>query len=88
MIIKYMYNLVTKGQTYGLKIMKLVLVGRISWFSLLLRELFWREIFWFFTFGVGIIIDLVMVTFTSKKKTLRDIFSNTQVIDQGTSYPF
>lgn len=87
-VIKYIYTLVTKGQTFGLKLMNLVMVGRINWFSLILREVFWREVFWFFTFGVGMLVDLVMVTFTSKKKTLRDIFSNTQVINQGTSYPF
>lgn len=87
-LLKYIYNLVTKGQTFGLKMMKLELVGRINWFSLLLREIFWREVFWIFTFGVGLMIDLLMSTFTTKGKSLRDIFSNTQVIYQGTSYPF
>jgi len=87
-LLKYIYILVTKGQTFGLKMMKLELVGRINWFNLLLREIFWREVFWIFTFGVGLMIDLIMVTFTPKGKSLRDIFSNTQVIYQGTSYPF
>ena len=86
--LKYIYTLVTKGQTLGLKMMKLELVGKINWFTLLLREVFWREVFWIFTFGIGLIIDLIMSSFTSKGKTMRDIFSNTQVIYQGTSYPF
>jgi len=68
--------------------MKLEMVGRINWFSLLLRELFWRELFWVFTFGLGFFIDVIMLTITKKRRTLRDIFSNTSIIYQGTSYPF
>jgi hypothetical protein len=88
LVIKYLYNVFTKGQTFGLKLMKLEMVGKINWFSLLLRELFWREVFWVFTFGLGLFVDLIMVTLTKKKRTLRDIFSNTSIIYQGTSYPF
>ena len=87
-VIKYLYNLFTKGQTYGLKLMKLEMVGKINWFSLLLREIFWREVFWIFTFGIGFLLDSIMITFTKKRRTLRDIFSNTSIIYQGTSYPF
>ena len=88
LVVKYFYNLFTKGQTYGLKLMKLEMVGKINWFSLLLREVFWREVFWIFTFGVGFLLDSIMITFTKKRRTLRDIFSNTSIIYQGTSYPF
>jgi len=88
LVVKYLYNVITKGQTYGLKLMKLEMVGRINWFSLLLRELFWRELFWVFTFGLGFFIDVIMLTITKKRRTLRDIFSNTSIIYQGTSYPF
>ena len=87
-VIKYLYNLFTKGQTYGLKLMKLEMVGKINWFSLLIREVFWREVFWIFTFGFGFLLDSIMITFTKKRTTLRDIFSNTKIIYQGTSYPF
>ena len=88
LLIKYLYNLITKGQTLGLKLMNLEMVGRINWFTLLLREVFWREIYWIFTFSIGLWIDLGMLMFTKNKKTFRDIFSNTQIIHQGTSYPF
>lgn len=87
-VIKYLYNLFTKGQTFGLKLMKLEMVGKINWFSLLLREVFWREVFWVFTFGIGFLLDSIMITFSKKRRTLRDIFSGTQIIYQGTSYPF
>jgi len=75
LVIKYLYNVFTKGQTYGLKLMKLEMVGKINWFSLLLREIFWREVFWIFTFGFGFLVDSIMITFTKKRTTLRDIFS-------------
>lgn len=88
LVVKYLYNVFTKGQTFGLKLMKLEMVGKINWFSLLLRELFWRELFWVFTFGLGFLVDSIMVTFGKKRRTLRDIFSNTSIIYQGTSYPF
>ncbi len=88
LVVKYLYNLFTKGQTYGLKLMKLEMVGKINWFSLLLREVFWREVFWIFTFGFGFLLDSIMLTFGKKRKTLRDMFSNTSIIYQGTSYPF
>ncbi len=88
LVIKYFYNLVTKGQTYGLKLMNLEMVGKVTWFTLLLREIFWREVFWIFTFGMGFLLDSIMITFTKKRKTLRDTFSGTQIIYQGTSYPF
>ena len=88
LLIKYLYNLFAKGQTLGLKMMNLEMVGRINWFTLLLREVFWREIYWIFTFGIGFWIDFGMLLLTKKQKTLRDMFSNTQIIHQGTSYPF
>ncbi len=88
LVIKYIYTLIMKGQTLGLKMMKLEMAGRINWFSLLLREVFWREVYWIFTFGIGALVDLVMVIVTKKKKTLRDVFSDTHIIYQGTSYPF
>ncbi|KFZ25737.1 MAG: RDD family protein [Candidatus Izimaplasma bacterium HR2] len=88
LVIKYFYVLLMKGQTLGLKMMQLQLAGRITWFSLLLREVFWREVYWLFTFSIGLWIDLAMIIFTNKKRTLRDIFSDTHIIHQGTSYPF
>lgn len=88
MVIKYFYNVFMKGQTLGLKMMKLELVGRVNWFTLLLREVFWRELFWIFTFSIGLWIDFAMILFTKNNRTLRDIFSETKVIHQGTSYPF
>jgi len=88
-LINYFYHLMTKGQTIGRKLMNLELAGRINWLSLLLREFLWKTIFWTFTFSIGIFIDVILIAFTTKKKTLRDHFSETQIIISGTqSYPF
>lgn len=87
-IISYIYNLVTKGQTFGRKLMNIELVGRITWFSLLLREFLWKTMFWVTTLFFGLLIDFIMISFTKNKKTLRDYLSGTQLIFKGTSYPF
>lgn len=87
-LISYFYNLITKGQTYGRKIMKLELVGKVNWFSLILREVLWKTLFWVFTLSIGIWVDIALITFTRKKRTFRDMLSETQVVFQGTSYPF
>ena len=69
-IINYFYHLIFKGQTYGRKIMKIELYGKINWYTLLLREVLWKTVFWTFSFTTGIAIDMFLIAFTKKKKTL------------------
>jgi len=87
-VINYGYNLLMHGQTFGRKFMKVELTGNITWWSLLLREFFWKSIFWGITLGIGIIIDLILISLTKNKKTIRDRITNTYVIYSGTVYPF
>jgi len=87
-IISYLYNVFMKGQTFGRKLFQIELVGKINWYTLLLRELLWKTMFWITTLFFGLIIDTFMISFTKNKKTLRDYFSGTQIIFKGTSYPF
>ncbi len=87
-LINYFYNLFLKGQTIGRKIMKIELFGEITWFNLLLREVLWKTIFWAFTFSAGIAIDITLIAFTKKRKTVRDYLSQTELRYLGTSYPF
>ncbi|MBN2605038.1 MAG: RDD family protein [Bacilli bacterium] len=87
-IISYFYNLIMKGQTFGRKLFQIELAGKITWYTLLIRELLWKTMFWITTLFFGLVIDAFMISFTKKKKTLRDIFSGTQLIFKGTSYPF
>jgi hypothetical protein len=98
-----------KGNTFGRHLMGAELRGKVTWFTLLLREVMWKHFFWlmfvifisfissmmyvpFFLLGVfvilGVTIDMVLISFTQKKKTLRDTFSNTEVVYKGVNYPF
>lgn len=87
-VISYLYNVIMKGQTFGRKLFQIEMVGKINWYTLLLRELLWKTMFWITTLFFGLIIDTFMISFTKKKRTLRDYFSGTQIIFKGTSYPF
>ena len=84
----YAYVLIFKGQTYGRKLMKIELQGNIKWHSLLLREIFWKNLFYLITLSAGIAIDLGFIVFTQKKRTLRDMFSRTYLAPLGVNYPF
>jgi len=82
------YQLVLKGKTLGRKLMKIELQGKTNWYNIIIREFFWKHLFWTFTFGLGIILDMGLIVFTSKKKTLRDTFSHTKLAPEGVDYPF
>jgi len=86
--ISYLYNVIMKGQTFGRKLFQIELAGKITWFTLLIRELLWKTLFWITTLFFGLLIDVFMIALTKNKKTLRDYFSGTQIIFKGTSYPF
>ncbi len=87
-VINYFYNLAFKGQTVGRKLMKIELYGRINWYSLFIREVLWKSVFWVFTFLVGIGLDWLLISFTTRKKTIRDYLSNTETRHAGVNYPF
>jgi len=87
-IINYFYNLILKGQTFGRRFMKIQLYGKVTWFTLLLREVLWKPVFWLFTFSAGIAIDAGLILFTKKKKTIRDYLSETELRFTGVNYPF
>ena len=84
----YIGVLVLKGQTLGRKLMKLRLVGEVNWFSLLLREVLWKYVFWLITLGIGLIIDVLMVFLSTNHSALRDKLSKTRVVLDDVPYPF
>lgn len=87
-VIYFVYMLLLKGNTYGRKFMHIELVGHVKWYTLLLREIIWKHLFWAFTFSLGIFIDILLIGLSSKKKALRDILTQTQIANEGTQYPF
>ena len=87
-VLYYVYLLLTKGNTYGRRLLKIELQGKVTWYNLLLREIIWKHFFWYVTLSAGIAVDLGLIAFTKKKRTIRDIFSGTYLAHQGVQYPF
>ncbi|MFW5838315.1 MAG: RDD family protein [Bacillota bacterium] len=83
-----LYMIILKGHSIGRKLMKLKLVGHVNPFTILLREFFWKWLFYTFTLGIGLLIDIYMIILRADKKTLRDMFSRTRVILEDINYPF
>lgn len=88
MIFDYTQNLITKGRTLGRRSMKIELAGKVTWWTLFLREVMFKTLFWVVTLSAGIAIDFGLIAFTSKKKTMRDYLTETYVVYSGASYPF
>lgn len=86
-LINYLYQGFTRGKTIGRRVAKLRLAGSINWWTLLLREVFWKSIFWVFTLGFGIFIDFILISLTSQRKTIRDYLTKTKVVLEDTLYP-
>jgi hypothetical protein len=99
----FAYMLGFKGQSLGRKIMKIELMGNIKWHTILLREVMWKNLLYTFAIIVGLALnpilgifsfvffvglDIGLITFTKKKKTLRDMFSQTYLGYEGVDYPF
>lgn len=84
----YAYNLFTKGQTIGRRILKLELKGKINWWTLLIREIIWKTGFWTVTLGGGILLDMAMIGLSARKQSLRDMVTQTRVTYEGVDYPF
>jgi len=99
----FAYMVKFKGQSLGRKIMKIELMGNIKWHTILLREILWKNLLYTFSFIVGLAInpilgifsllifvglDVGLILFTKKKKTLRDMFSQTYLGYEGVNYPF
>ncbi len=82
------YMLSFKGHSLGRRLMRLRLSGNINPLSLLLREFFWKYVYWVLTLGFGVFIDIYMCILTQDRKTPRDHFSKTRVILDEVVYPF
>ena len=83
----YIYQGLMKGRTFGRKWLKIELGGRVTWWTLFMREVLWKGFFWFFTASFGIWIDFLLISFTQERKTLRDRISGNRVILEDVPYP-
>lgn len=100
----YIYMLILKGNSYGRRLMGAEIQGNVKWYTLFIREVIWKHMFWiifvvignytgipalFAIFmGFGIMLDIILISFSQKKRTLRDTLSNTQIVYKGVNYPF
>jgi hypothetical protein len=87
LIINYLYQLLFKGQTIGRRMLKIRITGRVTWWNLLFREVFWKGLYWVFTFGFGIFLDFILIAFTTQRKTIRDYITQSRIINEDTLYP-
>ena len=65
----------TRGQTPGKQVLGLVAVRpdgtRFGWLRLLSREIF-KEIYWVFTLGLGVAIDIMLLVLSDEPRTVAD----------------
>lgn len=88
-VIYYAYNLILKGRTYGRQIMKIELGGKITWWTIFVREIIYKVMFWLITLFIGgILIDMAVIAFSKHGKAPRDFVSNTYIKYEGVDYPF
>ncbi len=88
-LLYYAYSVITKGHTLGRKMMKIELHGKITWWTLLVREVIWKTGYYMLTLFIGgILIDVLMISFSSKKLAPRDYVTKITVKYEGTDYPF
>ena len=55
--------------------------SKLSFGQLILREVIFKLLWWTATLGFGSVIDFIMVAFRDDKQTIRDIITNTEVIE-------
>lgn len=88
-LIYYLYSVFMKGRTLGRRLLKIELGGNINAWTLFMREVLWKLGYWVVTFLIGgIILDILFISFSKKRQTLRDIVTRTYVKYEGVDYPF
>ncbi|AIO18256.1 RDD family protein [Candidatus Izimaplasma bacterium HR1] len=88
-LLYYVYSGIMKGHTLGRNMMKIELTGKINWWTLFIREVIWKTGYYMLTLFIGgILVDIVMISFSSKKKAPRDYVSKIDTKFQGVDYPF
>jgi ABC-type xylose transport system permease subunit len=97
LILVTIYALAFKGRTLGRKIMQVRLEGPVHSLSVFFHDVVFKYFFIIVVFVVSpyggiallflsLIIDLVLISFTRKKATLRDILLKINVVKTGYGY--
>ncbi|MCF7927062.1 MAG: RDD family protein [Candidatus Izimaplasma sp.] len=89
MLLYYVYSVVTKGRTIGRRLHKIELQGNVNWWTLLVREVFFKHLYYLSTlFVFGILIDFIFILVTTRNKAPRDFLTSIRVTHEGVDYPF
>ncbi|XMB85246.1 RDD family protein [Mycoplasmatota bacterium WC44] len=65
----------------GIKI-KTINGNKLSFGKLFVREVIFKQIWWSATMGIGAFIDFIMIAVRDDKQSIRDIVTNTQVVEE------
>ncbi len=72
-----------RGQTPGKQILGLVAVKsdgtRFGWGRMFVREVF-KEIYWFVTFGLGVIVDIILLLLSDQPRTVTDRVTGSTIV--------
>lgn len=73
------YMALMKGQSLGRRFTGIYFGGSAHPLNIIVREVFLKYVYWMFTLGIGIIIDVYMVVLTRNNKTIRDMLTKTYI---------
>lgn len=80
-VIPYYWN----GKTVGRHIVGVQLRmqdgSKLTFWKIFVREVIFKMMWWIVTLGIGSIVDFIMVAARKDKQTIRDIVTQTEVID-------
>jgi len=97
LILMAVYSLATSSKTFGRKVMQVKLSGPVNPISIFFHDIVFKYFFTVLVFSVSIYagivlfllslaIDLILLSFTRNKSTLRDMFLKMSVVKTGYGY--
>ena len=79
-----------RGQTPGKQLLGMVAVRpdgtRFGWLRMLIREIF-KQIYWVLTFGLGLIIDIMLLALSDESRTVADRVTGSTIVHTSALQP-
>lgn len=97
LVIMSVYTVLLKGKTLGRTLFQIKTEGSVNVFSIFLHDILLKYFFILMVFAynlyaglllfaLSLIIDLVLISVTKKKATLRDLITNIRIVKAGYGY--
>jgi hypothetical protein len=91
------YTLIIKGKTLGRKLMRVKMEGNINLLTVFFHDIILKYFFFiiillfgmyygFVFFMLSLMIDLILITFTKNKSTIRDMMFNIKIVNANQGY--